>query len=150
MRIIYPDVTETVHAIIRTRAVPVHAMIAHTIACTLCSGYNPLCSGCHGLGSQRVYDTVTFSGLIRWDQIDEKRATAVGLVYRGDAVCTVPHTDTVYSGNYSAYSGEYALLQRTAFYRVDTAIFEPIAQFFEGRPYNRIVVVLRQVDAVKS
>lgn len=150
MRIIYPDVTETVHEIIRTRAVPVSAMIAYTISCTVCSGYDPFCSGCHGLGDQRVYDTVTLSGLIRWNQIDEKRATAVGLVYRGDAECVFPHTNTLYSGSYGLYSGEYNVVQQASFYRVDTVVFEPIARFLEGRPYNRIVLVFRQVDSIQS
>lgn len=150
MRIIYPDVTETVHAIIQTRALPVQVSIAYTVACTVCSGYDPFCSGCHGLGQQRLFEQLTLSGSIRWDQIDEKRATAVGLVYRGDAVCVFPYTNTVYSGVYAVYSGERSVTEHASFYTIDTTVFEPVARFFEGRPYNRIVVVLRQVDTVSA
>lgn len=148
MRIIYPDVTETIHAIIRTRALPVDVLIPYTVICTVCSGYDPFCSGCHGLGQQRVFDQLTLSGSVRWDKIDEKRAYDAGLTYRGDAVCIFPYTATVYSGLYGIYSGERDVTDRAAFYRVDTVTFEQTARMFEGRPYNRIVVVLRQVDTV--
>lgn len=148
MRIIYPDVTETIHAIIQTRALPVEAFIPYIVACTVCSGYDPFCSGCHGLGQQRVFDHVTLSGIVRWDNIDEKRAYQTGLVYRGDATCVFPYTATVYSGQYGVYSGERGVTDQASLYRVDTTMFEQISRFFEGRPYNRVVVVLRQVDTV--
>lgn len=150
MRIIYPDVTETIHAIIQTRALPVEVLIPYTVACTVCSGYDPFCSGCHGLGQQRVFEYLTLSGSVRWDKIDEQRAYQIGLVYRGDATCIFPYTTTVYSGYYGVYSGERAVTDQAAFYRVDATVFEQIARFFEGRPYNRIVLVLRQVDTVQE
>lgn len=155
-RIVYPSahVTETIHAIIATRALPVHWHYVHMDDCTVCSGFDPLCAACHGTGQQRRHGYVVVSGLVQLGELQAPEYVQVGRLLDGNARLIFAYPlPTVVSGYWNdtkesiLASGVLSLLRPGQLFMTDTHVFEYLSHTFDGRPYNRLTVLTRIVGS---
>ncbi len=148
MKIIYPDIRMTMHAIINTRALPVIWYIDHTEPCLHCSGvFNPLCSFCQGTGQQRITYAYVVSGLVRPKEWFATQQTRYAVFIDGDVEVVVPYTGAGFAplSGTAIYSGSFAVVAHAQRFAISGALFERTSHTVEGVPPNRITVIGKQI-----
>lgn len=140
MKLIKPDTTEVVQAIIEATSKPITLhCVAEKVICPACSGRDPFCLVCNGSGYAEQNQTIQASGSVRWKSLEKKIYRPEGQYVEGDCAVVLPYTTEIES-----------ILYKVKHVTVDGRKCVVSHWNIRGTPTNRIYLILVEDENMKG